>query len=720
MAKANKRRHCPALGGEITPVDCGEDRNRRHACPMDCPHNPFNPDNYTQLLEIEDRLDAKTMDRLANESRDRFAFQRETEAIHAKASMLGLHVHLVRKTHLERDAAGATFAQRWEKAGYAGLRNDERALFAAKAQMRVSALEIQRVIDHQLIEAVDLLAPQNGTLRLVDRSLAARATRFTVLMVWTFPLRHFWRPSGPAIVLPDTGNLAPGELLRETLRHLGAPLAEPEELKRWAAENYERINDSFNATGLERRRLMFTGADAELCEGMYDLPTGPNEVRRALAAAADVERGALATDDSKPVFTEAWTFFEPNEGAASSGPVGGRRVCGRLLLGPKHGRLEAMGHARYDALRVRVESLCGGTMRFSAERRQNVVAQMLGSAKSADLTLVPPSLLDKPLKLEFSTSRIDGGRAGELPEAMEARLMQASLARFSDEKLPALSDHTPREAAAEPGLRPALVELVKSRVRQVDENNLRTGRSDDINWLIRELGLAEIDFPAPPPRDPPQASDAGEDDEDDEDFDDEDDDVIDFPGVAERRAEPPQRMRAPGESKGKAGSAPTGELSIGEASDRMAEAMGRFETPSEALAELEASGSEMLEDLSALTAELLTPDEFGILITLMLPVWFAMVPAGSPAPVLDYDQMEEAFDRDYDAVEDGDFTNSEELMQLVMKDCPQPGMLMQALGHLYSTSGRLPKKLRPGTAAMGVMALAVKTVLTELDRSQRG
>jgi hypothetical protein len=65
MSKSSKLRPCPALGRDISPADCGEPRQSRLACPADCPHNPFGPAHYSQLLEIEDRLDTKSLERLA-------------------------------------------------------------------------------------------------------------------------------------------------------------------------------------------------------------------------------------------------------------------------------------------------------------------------------------------------------------------------------------------------------------------------------------------------------------------------------------------------------------------------------------------------------------------------------------------------------------------------------------------------------------------------------
>ena len=91
-------------------------------------------------------------------------------------------------------------------------------------------------------------------------------------------------------------------------------------------------------------------------------------------------------------------------------------------------------------------------------------------------------------------------------------------ARFLDEMLPALDDHTPREAARDPALRPRLVTLIKNRIQAVDENNLKKGGNYDINWLVEELGLTEIHFPPPParPRPAPLAGENEDDGEEDE------------------------------------------------------------------------------------------------------------------------------------------------------------------------------------------------------------
>jgi len=42
-----------------------------------------------------------------------------------------------------------------------------------------------------------------------------------------------------------------------------------------------------------------------------------------------------------------------------------------------------------------------------------------------------------------------------------------------------------------------LVRWMKFWISQTDRRNLETGRNDDTNWMVRELGLTEILFEPP-------------------------------------------------------------------------------------------------------------------------------------------------------------------------------------------------------------------------------
>src|ERR1035438_8235763 len=141
MSKSSKKRLCPALGRPISPADCGEQRQSRLACPANCPHNPFGPANYSQLLEIEDRLDTKTMERLVALAPDRAAMQNDI-ATAKRRGLHATHAFYVWNLFFGSDADQTTFAGRWEKTGLTELKNDERVLLRAKERMRIVLLEV--------------------------------------------------------------------------------------------------------------------------------------------------------------------------------------------------------------------------------------------------------------------------------------------------------------------------------------------------------------------------------------------------------------------------------------------------------------------------------------------------------------------------------------------------------------------------------------------------
>jgi hypothetical protein len=117
-----------------------------------------------------------------------------------------------------------------------------------------------------------------------------------------------------------------------------------------------------------------------------------------------------------------------------------------------------------------------------------------------DKALVPPALLKDPPKLAFAVSEVPAPPEPASPGARAADFERQRDREFLDAPIPALEGKTPRQAASDPAYREKLRRLIKSRISATDKHNLETGRNDDINWLVRELGLDEILFEPPPLR----------------------------------------------------------------------------------------------------------------------------------------------------------------------------------------------------------------------------
>lgn len=692
MGAAKKRRPCPAVQREITPAECGENRLSRYACPDTCPFNPLAPANYDAQRAIEDRVDVLTMQRFARESPKASAELLE-QFDSAASEGHGAHQAAVWKFFFEHGDDGRTFADRWRAAGLAGLNNDERILFEGKARMRVALLEIHRIIDAQTIEAVDLLEPKAPPLRMIDRSLAATAARFSTYLAWIYPTPHFWRVTGTAIMLSDVAPLPAAEIIDACVTHLGGPL-ETGAKRRWLAENFLRIDEALTATGIERRRRMFAQMDACFGTATYEVLASYQQCHAALAGDPATDQDELHADEQAKGFRAALVWFD-TAGADSKSLdfAPGRKVLGRVLIGPKECRVEAMGAARLDELRAKFEARLGPRVRFVKERRDDIGRQVGAGDPEVNAKLVPPRLLENSAEIVLTSSRLPAPPEGVSLEEYQAMMLAEHRREFVDQPVPALDGATPRDAARNPALRPRLIELMKSHVRRLDEENLKSGRSDDINAMLRELGLVEIDFPPPPVR-PRVEMETGEADADENT--DEDD------------ARP---------AEWSAGPLPDRPLDIAESIERLDAALQRFERAADAMSDLEASGATVLADMDQLTADWLSDDEFSFLLPQVLHVWFALVPAG-PVPPLRYDAIAASFHADLDRMAQKGPRSAEAVMR-ILESTRQPHFIQLVNAGLLELANKTPKKQRPAAESLFIMAFALKALVEELDFALR-
>jgi hypothetical protein len=374
-------------------------------------------------------------------------------------------------------------------------------------------------------------------------------------------------------------------------------------------------------------------------------------------------------------------------------------VLGRILLTPSRWRLEAMGGERLSRLRSQFEQHMGDRVRFSGERVDDLGIRMSAAEATVNQSLCPPRLLENPSKFLFASSRLPASPPGVSPKDAESEWMRAAEREFLDNNVPAFSNRTPREAANDPLLRPKLVQLMKQRVRLHDERNLETGRSDDINWLLRELNLTEIIFDPPPWRPPPTP------------LADVDAHLPEQPvhggssGVDLNRPSPPPLPDRPFE--------------MDEAIDRLQEGLDLFKTAAEAEKELAASGATILEDAGQLVMEHLTEEEFCITIPSLLQAWFAFVPRGCLAPQIDFDDFESIFESNLRQIENCVGAASSKKLESFFVRGVQPGLMLALVGGFLEAANTAPKAVRPSLAAHPVILALLKSVVEILDKTLR-
>jgi len=511
MGEAKKKqRHCPAAGRVITAVECGGSRASRYACPADCPHNPWSPANYARALEIEDSLTEKMKRRLEREvSMSSF----ESPSVHDNSAWK-IHNYFLDLFQRRRDANGQTFLQRWQADRFDGLNNDELFLLTRKTQSRLGLIEVHRILDSERVEVVDLLDDNLQPRLIVDRSCASHAVRFLCMLIWYYEMPHYCRFNGNALTIPTLPSLDSLQVLREVIQHLGGPPA-PSAQREWIAEHYDRMEDAFHALDAALHEQSLRSMDLRFCTATYRLRADPSDLLRRLDQHPATEPDELNDKEAAEGFCDACVWFDelvPSDHSqlslnlpADKPPTPGRPVLGRVLVAPERVRIEANSFARYQALRAQFEKSVGRMVEFTEERITDLASQLRDKDRTPfDTSLVPPRLLEHAPRLRMMTSRIDPAAVpqGLSLEDANAHMLQQHYRMFLDEPNPSLGDRTPRQAAADPLWRPRLLSLIKQLVYHHDTRNLHDGRADDINWLLRDLGLTEILFEPPPIRSP--------------------------------------------------------------------------------------------------------------------------------------------------------------------------------------------------------------------------
>jgi len=697
MGKASKHRFCPATGGDLRPAECGAGRNSRYRCPAVCPHNPLGPGNYDQLLAVEDGLDAKTFRWVDQEDPGRDpSFASRINRARAGSEAHGFHAAVVWRIFFERDASGLTPAERWERAGLPGLNNDERVLFAAKMRMRIVHLEVRKILGEGLIEATDFLAGDGEPLRIMDRAFCARAVRFATLLGWAYPLPHFWRLSGTAITHSSLGPFSAEDVLDKTILHLGGP-SDREARRLWLAENFVRMDKSITATANERMRRMYLALDASWGHAIYELRAPYENCRAVLDAEPTVEPTNLEAPERAEGFTEIRAWFDDTSAARSVALGMGRPLLGTVKMREGSWKVEASSSARLDHLRRLFEGRLGPRVQFVRERRDDLGARMAKDLPAAgDPGLVPPGLLEQVDAPAFSVSRVENSGLVDSSDLV-SNLRRNALKRLPDEPVPALDGLTPREASRNPGMRKRLIALMKGHVRLLDEENLRKGSENDINPVLRELGLHEIDFP-PPPRRPVPRSEG--------DMDDRDDDV-ELPFKDEPKGMPGPPLPPLPRSR---------PLTLKEAEYRFQASVDRFNLAADGLDTMKAAGCTLIGDLEHVTTGLIPEESFAFLVPILMPAWFALVPAEGQAPVIPQAVLRSAIKRFIETFASGEALSAPDRL---LGDHRQPELARFALDICVAQFAEAPKKMKPRPEIRTVIMLVLVAVIDEIDRAVR-
>ncbi len=708
MSKSKKhQRDCPALGRAITAAECGSGRGSAHACPADCPHFPFTPANYDLHGEIESRLIQKTYERAArtmtDAERERMIRVLDTTA-GAPDEMLVNHARFVWLYHGQRDAEGRTFGERWLADKTGGLSNDERVLLAGMNRLRPVLLEVHRIVDEQTIEGVDLL--DGSALRIVDRATSASVGRYCVLLAWCYPMAHYERSSGAARFVEEVQEMAPQDVVREVIRHLGGP-ADPAGERRWLMEHFARMCAALGAVQVARWQNTMAAIDGRYTKTDYRI------LQRAplfslLAKQRDLHDEPLADEEIAQGFETAYVSVEsapvqdpdqlplplPGEPKFAAGNA----VLGRVLLGRERVRIEAMSQDRHQAFRTRFERLAKGKVEFLGERTDDLATQsMAGKVPAFDTALVPPRLLENPQRITLASQRL-AESAGDPEHALLDALRQQYVG-FPDEPFPWLEDRTPRAAAADPALRPKLVALMKTHIRGCDARRRKEGLDLDLNPLLADLGLHEL-ISEPPPLG--FAEEEWDEDELSEDAAAAFDELVSLgSGLGPHAVMPP--------------------LSEHEVDLRLKATGKRYPDPDTAADAIDDAFPGLIDFAWDATQSTLDESGWTFLDFLIVRACHVMKPSSGPPLTLNFELMVRGIAGEFAAVSKAVLSpgrRREAAMEHWLMQTPQPIVMQDLAGTLLTASEKVPRKDRPSDDGVLVILSFLKALVAELSRAR--
>ena len=356
------RRLCSPLGGMICSACCGSRRGDKINCTDDCRHYPFSRAGYDLLRQLESGL----IEKLCDYSREHIGlaetrkiiesmvFEEEPDEF-ALSKAAGAAIEYM--IFLRKDKENRTLAEIWKENGWDGLSKDERMMLEFRmAHPYATVIEVQKVIDSQTIECIDLFDPDRGSFPLLDRTLSGSISRYTRLFTWLNYYPHFGRLANDALEVPD---MIFDKFISEISRRFEKKASGTHGLsiKRFLSDNFGYFCRMINSLCFEGSQKMLKGMDLYDCRAVYEIKSGHQGINALLdelpdfresgeQPEADSPAGAVHYDwfrlgESKKLEEKMHAAFRHGDGDPGAGSLG------KIILMPQSLIFEAFSKQKY-------------------------------------------------------------------------------------------------------------------------------------------------------------------------------------------------------------------------------------------------------------------------------------------------------------------------------------------------------------------------------------
>jgi hypothetical protein len=488
------------LDNTICSACCGSKRGTQLACPDGCPHFPFCAEGYDAWL----RVDGQVMPKALQHVRDacgKSHFQEIVESMRwgdggkygtgddNTAILAALHYAL----YVERDNGGRTLAERWKSGGWKGLTNDECVMLDHRMHSRVTIVEIQKVRDTQSMDCTDLLDPQRGVFKLVDRNLASHCVRFTRAWTWLTHYPHFSKPEFSGMEIPDHVFEEFMDAMWKAYRR-DAPSHPDVPVKDYLSKHSGTFLTLLSELMLLKRTAMLENMDLHWCRAFYRIAGDVGKVLNILDRYPDFQLEEGDPDQKAMEGGRCYQWLRRGESKAleKEMPVAFRHdgegmgvgVIGKIVVRQDGMVLEVLSKQKFVFAKKWIKKYFKKDVILQREIIEDTAKKYAAKINSEeDLENDPTTLAPAP-------------NENAIPIEAERELMQNFYRdfyrKFIEGEVPALYNRSPRQAAGDPAMRPKLIALMKNHLKNMARLNREKGMNISIDWVLDELRLAEL------------------------------------------------------------------------------------------------------------------------------------------------------------------------------------------------------------------------------------
>lgn len=500
ICNGKSRNLCPAADKVICSACCGSKRGTVINCVSSCTYSPFSVKGYDLWLKTDTNLVRKIL-RYVIDARGKSYFEKITNEMlfknendsleHIEDTAAGSAIYNI--LFLERDKNGQTLAQHWKSSGWNGLTNDECVMMDCRMDSRVTVFEIQKILDNQAMECVDLFDIPKGVFILLDRSTAARAVRFSRLFTWLTHYPHFSRPENNGVEIPD---FIFQEFMDVTQKGFKKEFKKRQDftVKDYLSKNFGAFCELTFNLARDKHIAVLERMDMHQCKAFYRIEGKFDEIKAILDGYPDFQdrernseekplEGAfyyswLRRGESKALEKEMNSAFRHDDESHGVGTIGNLTLCPDRII------IEVFSKQKFKFAKKMIEKYFKETVTLQNEIVVDLAKQLAGKIDNED-GLRDELLFEDPKK-----------QSEPIPVGIERKLTQDfyknHYGKFIDEQIPALNNMTPRQAAKDPAMRPKLVDLMKQHLKGIEKQNKDKKLDFNIDWILDELKLVEL------------------------------------------------------------------------------------------------------------------------------------------------------------------------------------------------------------------------------------